>query len=88
MLTAGKVTIFDQIKIYLSGHRAQGTEHRAQSAGHRERTASGVRPAAWRIWKGEWEKRRRRDEAKVVSDGSPPPESLPRSAGGLGWVLV
>jgi len=81
MLTAGKVTIFDQIKIYLSGLRAQ-------SSGHRERTASGVRPAAWRIWKGEWEKRRRRDDAKVVSDGSPPPESLPRSAGGLGWVLV
>jgi|ADurb_H2B_03_Slu_FD_contig_91_362039_length_883_multi_3_in_0_out_0_1 hypothetical protein len=28
------------------------------------------------------------DLAKVASDGSPPLESLPRSSGGWGWVLV
>ena len=93
MLTGGKVTIFDQIKIYLAGLRAQGSGHRAQGTGHGERTASGVRPAACgqrraasgvenmkgRIGEKETKRRREGCIGWIPSSGEPAPLS-----GGLG----
>ncbi len=93
MLTGGKVTIFDQIKIYLAGLRAQGSGHRAQGTGHGERTASGVRPAACGQRRGEYERENRRkgDEETTRRLYRMDPllrRACPAQRGGLGWVLV
>ena len=50
---------------------AQGTGHRAQTKRRRDKVRKRRQDVV-------------QDEAKVVSDGSPPRESLPRHCGGLG----